>query len=473
MPSPLRSPKTLPDWFELDYFRRRRLFRGLWRPLLWGAVVAAVVGVGWTLLPGWQTAYEAGPLSTAHALFNHDCARCHTGAFSAVGRLWGEDTRSVPDEACRNCHAGPDHHAEARGLHCAECHREHNGQALLARVADNQCTACHQNLTRTDGRPSEFYPHVTGFGDGQHPEFRLWREGKPRDRGAIRFNHEAHLKGWVGISRRQHEEQTELVRKAGATPQLPDLRREPLTLECRSCHEPDDAGRYMRPIRYEVHCKECHPLSVKLLEGTEGPLKILAARLGQAPAPHPAHGETVATVRAALRDWLTRFIQDEGNKGFLAGQEVVPARPVPGWLRPPEVAPAQYGWVNRQLEQTERILFDGAGGCRYCHQEKAAPGRRPAGLPEYEPPGIKDRWYEHSSFRHASHRMLLCTECHAQAPASTEAGDVLLPGKDTCCRCHNPQVQARTDCVECHTYHDPVAKRAFRGHETIENCTRR
>src|SRR5579884_2353973 len=102
MPSPLRSPKTMSQWFELDYFRRRRFFRGLWKSLTGAGLLIAGLGIAWTFLPGKQTVYQAGPLSTAHALFGHDCTHCHTEAFPTWRRLLtGDDAvRSVPDAAC-------------------------------------------------------------------------------------------------------------------------------------------------------------------------------------------------------------------------------------------------------------------------------------------------------------------------------------------------------------------------------------
>ena len=60
--------------------------------------------------------------------------------------------------------------------------------------------------------------------------------------------------------------------------------------------------------------------------------------------------------------------------------------------------------------------------------------------------------------------MLGCEQCHA-ARGSAETADVLLPGIDTCLRCHHhgAKATARADCVECHVYHDPAAQRASRG----------
>jgi len=472
MPSPLRSPKNLAQWFELDYFRRRRLFRGLSKPLTWGALLAACIGVGWTFLPGKHMVYQAGPLSTAHAMFNQDCAKCHTEAFPALNRLWTSDAavRSVPDQACQQCHAGPRHHECVAQRNCASCHHEHRGQTALARVTDNHCTSCHADLKCDNGASTNFDAHITRFAEGRHPEFRLWRQDKPTDPGTLRFNHKVHLQGLLDIDRAQLKLQREKLREAGATPCDAELPVKQIQLECNSCHQVEPAGRAMLPISFERHCKECHPLSVQLVGDWKGPLRDRACAFSNRPAPHPATGETAEAVRATLRERLTHFILSPPNKPFLSGAKPAqPERPLPGWSRVESVPPQEFAWVNRQLEQLERVLFDGGGGCRHCHQEKTTPEKGPGGLPVYRLPGllgVDKPWYEHSVFKHDSHKMLVCTECH-DARASITASDVLLPRIEKCQQCHKERGGARSDCVECHVYHDPKLKRQFQGSQTI------
>jgi hypothetical protein len=174
--------------------------------------------------------------------------------------------------------------------------------------------------------------------------------------------------------------------------------------------------------------------------------------------------------------WPGRFILNPDNaKAFLTGAEEKapdePDRTPPGWPRAEPVPPREYAWVNNELGQVERILFDGAGGCGHCHV-KADPPKRPDGLPAYRLTDIKDRWYEKSVFRHDSHKMLACGECHPAA-GSTTAGGTLLPRIDNCRQCHNAQVKARTDCVECLAYHDPAKRREFKGGLTIDQLTKK
>lgn len=475
MPSPLRSPKTLSEWFELDYFRRRRLFRGLWRSLSGIALLVSCLAVGWTFVSGKQTVYQAGPLATAHASFNRDCAKCHTEAFATLSRLWRSDAaiRSVPDSACQQCHAGPLHHECVAQRSCASCHHEHRGHPALAHITDNQCTNCHADLTCDNGKTPSFLTHITGFAAERHPEFRLWRDGSPTDPGTLRFNHKVHLQGLLDIDRKQWQARQQTLRAAGVSLCEEVMPKKEVRLECQTCHQMDEAGRYVLPINFERHCQSCHPLAVQLMGDWQGPLREAAYRFGASPTPHPASGETAEAVRAALRERLTRFILQDQNKPFLGKSEAKePPRPLPGWSSVEPVPAREFAWVNRQLEQIEHVLFDGGGGCRHCHQEKTEPSKRPGGLPVYQPLGllgVDKPWYEHSVFSHISHQSLECEQCHENTRSSEKASDVLMPRLDTCLHCHNEQRpdSARSDCVECHTYHDPKLKRQFKGKQTI------
>jgi hypothetical protein len=138
------------------------------------------------------------------------------------------------------------------------------------------------------------------------------------------------------------------------------------------------------------------------------------------------------------------------------------------------------------LDHTHQLfgLEGTAGGCRYCHE--IAPEETPGAFHwKVVPPNIPARWLTHSIFRHDSHRMLGCTECHqnlengASVLESESTGDVLIPSINRCQRCHTRESRsaesdrewsrfggARTDCVECHRYHDH-SRENFNGPLTI------
>ncbi len=369
---------------------------------------------------------------------------------------------TVSNEACSACHDGPVHNREQNKQRdtqqCAACHREHRGREVLARIADGECTACHAHLKENSERSRDCpFEEVHSFPAG-HPPFRLsLAKGHPvdaagKDRGQLKFNHHAHLK-------------TEGVRG-------PD--RENVHLQCADCHQPDAAGRYMQPIRYESHCKRCHQLSVQLAGKPDGPEAEKAARAFAAtPAPH----REPEVVRAVLRDRLVELARQFGVQSGEAGV----GRSLPAPHAEEDLTEAQWAWAQKKLTEVEMLpfwsrqekqgrvlLFDRAGGCAYCHVEK---GEKKDGLPVYARTDLPQRWYAHSLFSHERHREVDCKQCHEGVPDSKATADVLLPGMDLCARCHNPHANggpgARHDCVECHRYH-PRDSREIHPRQSID-----
>ncbi len=444
------DPKDLPDWLELDYFRRRRPLARWRRRLVRGALGAGALLCVLLLLPPFLgprallPVYESRPVSTAHAMFNDDCAQCHTESFRPLGRLvHGDDVRSVDDATCLRCHDGASHHhKQTHTPDCASCHREHLGRPALARVPDADCAACHADLKTRSGKAA-FAANVASFPD-RHPEFGRWQEGA-KDTGTVRFNHQVHLQP-DGV----------LVPGSGDKPE----RRK---LDCTACHQADAAGRFMRPINYERHCAECHPLGVRVSgETKDDKARRAAEEFARAPAPHRAPD----VVRAVLRQRFTDFALAHRVGGDRLAPEV-PQSPLPGPRRAPPITEEQWHWVGRELAQAEKLLFDGPGGCAYCHAVEERAGAK--GLPVYRKSSLPERWFPHSRFGHTAHRMLSCVSCHAGAPASAKTADVLMPTKETCQQCHAPRGGARHDCAECHLYHDPKAGRGLNGHLTLES----
>ena len=466
----LRNSKVIADWLELDYFRRRRRLPRLRRVVTWTAFLACPVLVALSFLPGRQTVYQAGPVSAAHMMFNADCGRCHQAAFATGQRLLAVDDRrpSVPDGACLACHDGPIHHEQqTQTPNCVRCHREHRGRAALARVGDPQCVDCHGALRTKDG-PTRYHSAVTAFAT-DHPPFGQWRKQALSDPGTIRFNHKAHLE-LHGIS-------PETLRRF----QAPLARLE--AKGCAYCHQaapPPAAGevnqepdqRYMQPIRYEQHCAACHPLGARVFGAervVDKHFQEAAARFRKQAAPHPQPNETATVVRAVLRERLLTLATENAAVLDLPAPPPEPESPVPGRHRAAPADRSQLKWANDQLKRNEELLFDVKNdGCLRCHTQQ---GRDPTGLPMYAPSAIPTRWFPHARFSHPSHRMLQCVACHP-ASASEKTSDVLMPTIDTCRACHNPRVGARSDCVECHWYHDRGRDRRLNGAGTIPELTR-
>jgi hypothetical protein len=389
---------------------------------------------------GRPTIFEAGPVSQAHTMFNHDCQLCHADTFQTPKRLWPTRAgfHSVTDSACQRCHAGADHQAQVSATGCAGCHQEHRGRPFLAQVADSQCTTCHANLDRHPARQRPL-ENVRGFAAGDHPEFGLWRGQEPQDPSRIRFNHRVHL-------------------RAQGLPS-PGGRRE--TLDCGKCHQLDSERRYMLPINYQTHCAQCHPLGVMVVDNLKDEkARVGAVRFGREPAPHAAP----ATVRSVMRERYRDFFRSHSVEAVREKRRPFPGKPP----LPPEVEEEET-WMNRQYQVAERMLFSGGGSCRNCHLEAGA-AWQPGQLPVYAATRIPARWFAGSRFSHDAHRLLRCTECHEKAPDSGQAKDVLMPRIGVCQSCHNAQIGARTDCSECHTYHDRRREAQGGGALTIQDC---
>jgi len=535
---PIRDFRSLSDRVEVDFHRRgNRFTRRLWWWSL-GLGLLALLACCLPMARGHHAFYAAGTVSKAHRMFEHDCVQCHQD-WTLLSRLNPFSTAkisSVKNEQCLACHPGETHHANqvpAHGdghaeLSCADCHREHRGNEQLANLSDQLCQQCHLDLG-THGGSERFAQTIDRFdnaGTGGHPEFALdrllkrdsqrgagneslvaaWRtytawpsdptnpddrglrqqDGVFVDRGRIQFNHKVHL-----------------------AETLPGSDRKPLQGEqaaefrenCRACHEPDESGRYMRPIQYERHCQSCHPLyfdtarfpgevvphldpntvlgwllkRYALPEGKprkaassaqRGPFpRVLSEGLEDPPPANPGAAEGLERAAAAqavedLEDFLP------ANLG--AGEDLEKAAAT----RAAEDADRLLGALPSPLlpETTTRAV---QGGCRYCHQvESGSEGAAFAIVP----PRIPERWSLHSEFDHGSHTMLTCHQCHGRRdsagkwePVSTSSltEDVLLPGIESCRECHSssPTVTAGATgvklngaghlCVECHVYHAP------------------
>ncbi len=442
----LRTSKSLSERVAAELPPRGRGLRGARRFACWTLVALAGCWLLWQQRAGNDRVFHAGSISQAHQFIANDCARCHQESWQPLQRLVSFDNSatSTPDAACIQCHAGPQHneHPSAQMAHCAHCHREHHGQAALAAVDNRFCTACHADLKEDAIAPLHFAAQIADF--AQHPEFALFRADVPpatdsstqhgvhqvaqwsaggtspawRDKSAIRFHHQKHL-------------------------QPSDPRGQPTPtgafehLDCQSCHQPDGAGQYMRPIAYEQHCARCHPLNY----GAE-------LELG-APLPH----RDVQLVRDAMRSRLSEAFRTM-QPADAASIQVTPRR-IPGAAGSAPIRPGELDWVNQRLVSAEHVVFgkEAKGGCRFCHTLE----ERDSGL-SVTPTAIPDRWQTHARFNHASHRLLDCGACHDRATGSTATAEILLPGIAICRECHGASAsksgQAGDRCVECHDYHD-------------------
>ncbi len=205
-------------------------------PLRAGLIAAAAIA----LLLAATAAFTArrtlapGPVASAHAGFEGDCASCHL------------PLAGVANEGCLGCHdrvglrqgsfdfarhaayLGSDPGADGTAKRenpppCATCHPEHGGrEGRLTAVPDGSCGDCHG---------------FSSFSD--HPEFRFAREGGEDDAN-LSFAHRPHVARVLA---------ERLSPEAAATnPQL----------ACLYCHNPEPQGAGFAPLSFETHCGACH-----------------------------------------------------------------------------------------------------------------------------------------------------------------------------------------------------------------------
>ncbi|MCA9119541.1 MAG: hypothetical protein H6822_11270 [Planctomycetaceae bacterium] len=419
-----------------------------WVTLACGLSPIAFVIV-WTV-GGYHSIYLSRGVATSHLPAQADCKSCHQTPWQPLVRLArvDNDIRSVHDVDCQRCHRQnkQDHNsfAPAKGVpDCAVCHQEHRGFERLTDHADDFCTKCHSPFEQHP----EFAVHRGRPTDSLEPsEAMMYREllaiaeygptpEKWMDKTALHFNHQDHLKPLHTVWEKQMD--------ASDSPKT-------VQLQCADCHQQDDTGLYMRPIVFEQHCQQCHPLR-------------FSGKLSEQPLPH----ETPDIVHGVLRDRLMAYADDHP-------EEVVGASPSTRSRLPNKSTPTapkdRWNWVEEELRLIESSVFQAVPGvsaspknnaCQKCHFTTTDDSD--IGF-QIQSPSIPVRWFAHSRFDHSAHRDVSCIECHHVVPGatsleSTSVKDILMPELNVCQSCHGAtrtvptQRYGRQNCVECHQYH--------------------
>ncbi len=463
-----------PLWeqFELHYVRRRPPFRA-WKR--WLSVGCALLAAAWALAAGVRrdsTMFSSGPMSRGHAHLANNCAACHSDSWRTLADLIPSATNAhAMNAACLRCHGrsighdprtanawhqshGDPREPEEPTLACYACHAEHEGPVALRDVPDADCLRCHADLsahrpasaTTAEARAT-FVPAITSFA-GDHPEFEVIAENRP-DEGRMLLNHAKHLDPSAFPDRTQME--CHHCHRAGrsASPwPFGAPRTHEDALVTKATLEPELQAAYMDPIRYSLHCKNCHELSV---DGVRKRLK------GTGVVPH----DSPAVIRTFLWGALTQHVDAHPEELEESADTADPRHAPFGGPRrkaEDEIDRRKVEWVRTEQRILEDQLFDTKLFCRKCHEVDAAPDE--IGLPVILAPNIPARWFGHASFNHERHRTMKCDECHPRAKESKETKDVLLPGIDVCRKCHAPAGTSPTSgasdrCVLCHTYHVP------------------
>jgi hypothetical protein len=439
------TTKKLAQRIDLSYFKRPHPFRRLRFILSVAAPLAAILWLGWYAFARDNHVYSGGRVSTAHAILSTECNACHVkeaGSFSA----------KASNQGCESCHDGPIHHAnQIFTPNCASCHEEHRGHLHLAATSNVSCTQCHANL-HTAGARTHFALTVTRF-DSDHPEFAAVRFGNA-DPGTIKFNHAVHLKhnlrgpnGLVeldcqdchrpSVSDSNWKYGSTSEAKTGDTSASSRLAE----IEQKSLPPSMDYRRaYMSPIAYAKHCIACHGLQFD-------------PRF-QESAPH----DTPEVIHAFLVQKFQQYIPTHPAELRVAApvpERDLPQKPLPAAFR----ILTQQQWVDLRVAESEQLLWRKT--CAQCH---ALSFSKKTSLPAVANSNVTRRWFQHAVFDHDTHKLLKCVECHAHSPTSQETSDVLIPGIQTCQKCHHSGANsAESRCFECHTYHDWNKEKEVKG----------
>ncbi|MEM7584826.1 MAG: cytochrome c3 family protein [Acidobacteriota bacterium] len=485
------------------------------RVLWWGALAALALGLYSAIDFRWRDArfLSNGPLSSAHAVLEQDCASCHT----PFGK--------VEDQACSDCHekVGDELGVFSFASHylyrsndfqrlatsddeqpCAACHTEHLGrEAEITRVDDGQCLPCH----------------AVGSFNAEHPQFEFAAKEIPDD-DALAFTHIHHT--------REVMERENLV----------DVER-----ACLYCHNPRPDGRSFQPIDFDRHCDACHlnasitttrlpieadgapgvttlatfierqdPGTSWALFANPAEFRQVGSRVSKSPVHHadPWIMENLRRLRRAL-------YSDAGLADLLQVSADIPASELTTLYeeaiatledyaiglrsRPEPEIQTELEAIERMLKQVRRSLEDPYTPLDETELLLALDERPRSDLGDEQVTEIEDlvdqltqtcqpchaidratiarvqkdqRILRRAEFDHQAHTLQVrCLECHAEIPiaeglegetqpaetAFDRAAIQNLPRIEQCQQCHQPELSTN-NCVTCHEFHPDKGRRS-------------
>lgn len=475
-----RTNKSVRERVNLGFHRKPNPLLRKRRWLTWSVLVASLAAVAFLIAWDDKRAFWAGELSSSHKLFQNDCQQCHVHQFQPAVRFatFDHSLHSVSVEACRNCHRDIHNLDHNRYIadhdiqfidNCVVCHVEHQGDVSLSRISDAHCVNCHGGLHVKGDARSNFHPQITSLAD--HPDFAFHRtasggsvgaehlvngvakrdsEGVWADRAQIKFNHHYHLEP-QGLP---------------VPPGHPEYANDGTfrkKLTCASCHQPDDTGRYLKPINYEKHCAECHRLEYRTELSLVGNDKSL-------PLPH----ESPTLIRSLLRDRLMAYANAFPERLQLPSDRAdqpaasEPRHPNKNRAATPS-AEDKWTWVEDKMSRmeaaiavrtsgdrkpaeqvdalvmpTDDIIGHIQTGCAHCHvleRPTSAVGSNNPSVPAWGivPPKIPDRWLRHSRFDHSKHTNVADI---FHGPAVRHEDEALPTNDRSCLVCHDSRISS-------------------------------
>ena len=474
-----RTTKKLAQRIDLNYFKRPTPLK---RAKFWLSLLVPLLALLWiaerTIFKDTRV-YSSGRLSEAHAVLEKECAACHL-------QKAGEFSAKVTDEACLDCHDGPIHHAEqTKMLECVDCHIEHRGKITLFAVSNQSCASCHSDL-RARGGAAHYTSNIRSLEDS-HPNFDA-ADKTNRDPGTIKLNHWLHMKpirpapGGPNVqldcsdchrtaAAAANSAWTYAVTQySGASVSYSDADNfRAAGTSGLAAHSPPTGRELMAPVKFANACAGCHLLTFdkRFNEGVphDKPDVVhtfVVKRFAEYIAAHPSE---LRETQDPYRD-LTGKPSAPRTRALTASQWVAEKAAVAEELlwhktcaqcHQISMSPLEdtriARWSPANASTTSRIPSRSQTDSLADQQDRLAD--RKMNLPTVAPAHTTLKWMPHAKFDHGRHEGFTCVGCHAKALTSTEASDILLPGIETCKKCHAPGPEhAESRCFECHTYHD-------------------
>lgn len=432
------------------------------RPLSW-------IGIGGILLgflalplivPALRPLWTSGPVIRGHAIIENDCSNCHNGLF-----------RRVSNDSCTGCHVDVRRHTPANlampgldDMACADCHLEHRGREVsLADQGAAYCVTCHGDLSTR--LPNSQMADASDFGE-HHPAIQL-AVFEDSDEPAVRMNWPDDIEEDPGVDFDHHFHISQAL----------DGPKGAEWLDCGQCHQVEEDGQGMQPVRFDRNCRRCHELDPGV-PGIEGEAGILV------------HGDP-----EQIRDQLRIFFTNQVLEGRVRDSEAPLAlrERLPGPLIGTKERARSARWIGSKVAAADEKLF-GSTGCALCHQVVGGQVDDQTGewvARTVATVSVQRNWIQNARFSHSAHATQACSTCHpgaavrdSEVDASEEprwaklgaipygliderpdltvaeaSSEIMIPGIETCRTCHvslgkGGHQKVASPCSGCHDFHD-------------------
>ena len=338
--------------------------------------------------------------------------------------------------------------------------------------------------------PGELTNSVTNFASPQgHPEWAVLRD-KRQDTTPYKFGHAKHNSpdAWNNMQEllqaiKEGKSEADAAGKhTGRAIHVEAASREGkdlLVMSCTFCHEADAAGAYMRPVKFDTHCVDCHTNTLGVVGASGDNLKWSSGLMGGKAAsgmvrptaiPHGTAADAAAAVDLALAAWIAeqppqfplKAAAPDGVEGEKKAEEAKPAEEAGGGRRR---RPAGGGDVAKPdeakpAEGAAAPPAEGGGGGRR-RPGSATEGAKPlasAKLPGFADQAALGAWMATQRKEIIAGKVVgACDKCHVgitpgpdAQPEAFKVSDQKIPEVWLTRSRFSHAYHAMVSCVSCH-----------------------